>query len=261
MLDSSESALIERARAGDRDAFAQLYDPLERPLRAFLYRMTAAAQDAEDLAQEIALQALETIAHYKGASSFRIWIFGRAAEAALEYLRGQKQWDPDALIRAGRRAAEKASERRKLQKIHKSKLHTTYAIEEHIDFCFTCMGRCLPPHEEAALLLAEVHGFSDAEAAETLGISVQAVRFRVLQARQALVDHFDSRCSLINKDGTCSECAGLHTLLHGDHRRTEQTLFRIDLQQRATPGERAAGLDQRLAIVRAIDPLYAEGTR
>ena len=257
----NEPELIEKARAGDREAFAELYVPVERPLAAFLYRLTAIRSDAEDLAQETALRALETINQCAGTCSFRAWIFRIGVRAALEYLEGRKAWDPDAQIRAGRRAADDAAARRRWQKLHGSALHTTYDIREHIDFCFTCMGRTVPPREQAALLLAEVHGFSAEEAADVLDVSPQALQLQADRARSTLVEHYESRCALINSKGSCLQCAGFHTLLYGDHRSTEQALFQVELQVRPTPQDRAATFDQRLGIVRSIDPLHADGAR
>jgi len=261
MPPEGEAELIERAKHGDREAFAQLYAPLERPLGTFLYRMTAMGQDAEDLTQETALKALETIGELDGASSFRIWIFRIAASSALEYLREQKQWDPDAQLRASGRAGEDSPMRRRLEKLHNSSPHTSFQIREHIDFCFTCMGRTLPPRELASLLLAEVHGFSSEEGAEALGDSGRVFRFRVQQARDTLVDHYETRCALINQQGTCTQCTGLDTLLHGDRRHTEKALFQIGLEPHPDAAERAATFPQRLAIVREIDPLHAEGAK
>lgn len=258
---TSEAELIERARRGDRDAFAELYAPVERPLAAFLYRMVAVRHDAEDLAQETALAALERMGDFPADLSFRIWVFRIAVEHALHYLSDEKDWDADVIVRAGRKAAGNATLRRKLQGAHKSGLHATYLIREHIEFCFTCMGRTLPGHEKAALLLASVHGFPAAETAEVLGIPGPTLEFRLEQARQSLIGHYESRCSLINRDGTCTQCAGLDTLLYDDRRHTEQELFQIELEPRRTAQERAQTFDQRLAIVRAIDPLHAEGAR
>lgn len=256
-----EVELIDRARAGDREAFGQLFTSVERALSAFVYRLIAMRQDAEDLAQETALRALETIDQCPTAISFRAWIFRLAAQAAFEYLDSRKQWDPDAQIRAGQKLGDNAALRRRLQKLHGSSIHTTYDIREHIDFCFVCMGRTLPPQEQAALLLSEVHGFSVEEAAETLGIPPQLIRSRVQQAGQTLVAHYETRCGLINRGGSCHQCAGFDTLLHGDLRHIEQALFHIDLQPQPTAPERAATFDARVAIVRGIDPLRAEGMK
>ncbi len=255
----TEAQLIERAKTGDPDAFAQLYTPMERPLAAFLYRLIAARSDAEDLAQEIAIRALEGIGAFPGASLFRAWLFRLAFEAAVEYLRDRPCWHPDAQIRAGRALGSNRAASRRLQVLHDSRLNTIYDLREHIDFCFTCMGRTVPAHEQAALLLVEVHGLSPEEAGQALGIAAEAVRFRVAQARQVLAGHFESRCSLIHRGGDCSECASLHALLHRDRRKTEQALFEIELAPQATPEARAATLDIRLAIIRSIDPLHAQG--
>ena len=94
-----------------------------------------------------------------------------------------------------------------------------------------------------------------------LETTAAAIRFRVDQARQALNECFSTRCTLINKAGSCAQCAGFHTWLYGDHRETQKALFGIELQQVATPEERAATLDQRLQIVRAADPVLGEGAK
>ncbi len=263
MRATAEADLIARAQSGDRDAFAALYAPLERPLAAFLYRMTAARQDAEDLAQETALRAIEAIGEIdlETAASFRVWIFRLAVDAAIGYLRGRAPWDPDAQIRAGYKAADNAALRKRMKKLHQSGLHTTYDLREHVDFCLTVMGRTLPPQEAAALLVADAHGFTTEEAAQTMSVSPQVFEFRLQQARQTLVEHFDSRCGLINKDGSCNQCAALDALFYGDQRHTQEALFALDLEPQTTAAARAATLVRRLALARSIDPLRAAGAR
>ena len=258
---SHEPELIAKATAGDREAFAQLYEAVERPLASFLYRLIGLRQVAEDLAQETVLRALETIGAFSGVTSFRVWLFRMAVEAGFERLQGETPWSPDLQVRFGQRLAENDALRRRVRKTHGLGVRATYDIAEHIDYCFMCLGRTLPPHESAALLLAQVYGFSHEETGEVLGAPAETIRSRVEQARQTLVEQLESRCSLINTKGSCGLCAGYHTLLYGDQRQTERALFEINLQARFTPQERAATWDQRLAIVRSIDPLHAEGTR
>lgn len=257
----TEAELIGKAKAGDREAFAALYEPVERALAAFLYRLTASRADAEDMAQETAIQALEEVEQFGGASSFRVWIFRMGARTALEYMKARPPWDPDAQLWAGQRLGDLPGERSRLEKLHRSRIHMTYEIREHIDFCFTCMARTLLPHEAAALLLVEVHGFTAEEAGAVLETAAAAIRFRVEQARQALNEAFESRCTLIHKAGSCNHCGGFHTWLYGDHRETQKALFQIELQQLATPQGRAATLNQRLAIVRSLDPLLGQGAK
>ena len=40
-----------------------------------------------------------------------------------------------------------------------------FEVWEHMAFCFSCIGPTLPPEEQAAMLLREVPGFMDCEAA------------------------------------------------------------------------------------------------
>ncbi len=51
------TSTLERARAGDEDAFRELTDPFRRELQVHIYRIVGSAQDAEDLLQETLLGA------------------------------------------------------------------------------------------------------------------------------------------------------------------------------------------------------------
>ena len=69
------SELIGRARAGDRDAFAELVEPHRRELQVHCYRMLGSLQDAEDLLQETLLAAWLGLEGFEGRSSVRTWLY------------------------------------------------------------------------------------------------------------------------------------------------------------------------------------------
>jgi RNA polymerase sigma-70 factor (ECF subfamily) len=73
--DAADRELVERARAGDEDAFATLvrrYSPALMRL-ARMYVATTAA--AEDVVQETWLGVLRGLDRFEGRSSFRTWLF------------------------------------------------------------------------------------------------------------------------------------------------------------------------------------------
>ena len=83
--------LISRARAGDREAFAELVDPHRPELQAHCYRMLGSLQDAEDLVQETLLAAWLGLEGFEGRSSVRTWLYRIATNRCLNQLRSTKR--------------------------------------------------------------------------------------------------------------------------------------------------------------------------
>ena len=50
-----ESALLNAARTGDQEAFAQLIEPYRKQILVHCYRILGSFEDAEDISQEILL--------------------------------------------------------------------------------------------------------------------------------------------------------------------------------------------------------------
>ena len=61
--------LLDRARAGDQDAFAELSDPFRPELQVHCYRIVGSVQDAEDLVQETLLAAWRGLEAFEGRAS------------------------------------------------------------------------------------------------------------------------------------------------------------------------------------------------
>jgi DNA-directed RNA polymerase specialized sigma24 family protein len=78
---------MERARAGDERAFAELTDPYRRELQVHCYRMTGSLTDAEDMLQETMLAAWRGLAGFQQRSSLRSWLYRIATNQCLNALR------------------------------------------------------------------------------------------------------------------------------------------------------------------------------
>lgn len=190
--------LLERARAGDRDAFTELTEKHRGELQAHCYRMLGSLQDAEDALQETLLAAWLGLDGFEGRSSIRTWLYHIATNRCLNLLRssvrrpvaseplpvpapeptrmGDVPWlqpYPDALLE-GLSDPTPGPEAR-------------YESREAISLAFVTALQLLPPNQRAVLLLRDVLGYRAKEAAVLLGLTENAVTSALKRAR-ATVD-------------------------------------------------------------------------
>ena len=241
-----ESRLVERARGGDEDAFTELVEPFRKPLFSYIYRMVTNPHDAEDLTQDVLVRTLEAIRSYRGDARFKTWLFGIATHACMDHLRSRKRWRVEAQL-IGQQETEADPEL--LEEVSRilSRPDFIFEIREHISFCFSCISRALEPEEQAALMLREVLGFSNQEAARMIGISEPVFRHRLSAARLKMTQSYEGLCQLINKTGACWQCRGLREFTPEANQ--GQDLVQIEV----APGSSISPenlFDARLTIVR-----------
>jgi len=251
--------LIRAAQSGDQEAFAELVRPLERPLKSYLYRLSASPDDVGDLYQDTLLKAFEHLSTFRAESSFKTWLFAIASNTATDYLRGKKRWAAEAQDRRRASALSDAVFRPTVQELVTSTPQAQYEIREHIDFCFTCIAKTLPQDQQMALLLRDVYDFSNEEGARVLGKSVPVFKHLVHEARQTMIRLFEGRCALINKQGVCYQCSELSDRLRGTEE-TQRQMDSLKLKPRDSAEARAKTFDLRLRLIKVIDPLNANGT-
>lgn len=88
----SDGALADRARDGDRAAFATLYERHFDALSDFLARMLRDRAEAEDAAQDTLLKAMESIGTLEKGASFKSWLFTIAYRGAISRLRAARHY-------------------------------------------------------------------------------------------------------------------------------------------------------------------------
>lgn len=234
----------------------QLNDAFEncRPqLRAYLLRITASAEDAEDLVQDTYLKAHAGLPAFKGESSLKTWIFSIGSNLSRDHLRAKKRW-PENVTDICREAALGNREfLGEMMQIRMSSPQGQFEIREHIAFCFTCISKSLPLEQQLALLLKEVYEFKVKEIAEIIGSTEAMVKYYLHVGRTKMIDIFDHRCSLINKEGICHQCSELNGIFNPKQKFQEE-LVKIEMARDADKKDKDELFDLRMKIVQAIDP-------
>ena len=91
MTTRDELALIERARAGDQDAFESIVRAYEKLLYNISLRMLGSPEDASDAVQEAFLRAYTSLASYRGEGKLSGWLCRIANNICLDALRRRRE--------------------------------------------------------------------------------------------------------------------------------------------------------------------------
>jgi RNA polymerase sigma-70 factor, ECF subfamily len=86
---AADLELAQRCGRGDPDAFEQLYRAHAGRLYTLIVRMVASAETAEDLLQEVFLNAYRKVSNFRGESSLGTWLYRMAVNHCLDHLRGR----------------------------------------------------------------------------------------------------------------------------------------------------------------------------
>ena len=205
-LSPAESALLERARAGDDRAYRELVDPHRRTLHAHCYRMLGSLEDADDAMQDALLRAWRGLARFEGRSSLRTWLYTIATNACLRIAQRRRgrvlPRDHGPSAATGTPPGAPLAETVWIEPYPEDEMPgasdaaspgARYEERETLELAFVAALQHLPPRQRAVLLLREVLDFSAREAAELLGTSVPAVNSALQRARQTLGERAPQR--------------------------------------------------------------------
>jgi RNA polymerase sigma-70 factor (TIGR02960 family) len=184
--------------------FARLAEPFRRELIAYGYRMLGSVDDAEEVVQDIYLDAWRAYAHFEGRSSLRTWLYRIATRAFVKAIERRKRRplpsdlhaptaDPTAPVLVGDPQLtwlQPAPD--SLLAATTSNPATVVTARETMRLAFVGLLQILPPRQRAVLILRDVLGWSAAEVAALLDLSVAAVNSALQRARSHLPVNTDS---------------------------------------------------------------------
>ncbi len=190
-------AVVAAAREGDEAAFAGLVEAYRPELQAHCYRMLGSLEDAEDLVQETFLRAWRRRKTFEGRSTFRAWLYRIATNACLDAI------DRRPRVAEVQQGAPPLAEVPWLQPYPDQLLEAVPAGEaepeaevvarETIELAFIAAIQLLPPKQRAVLIARDVLGWTAAESAVLLGLSVAAANSALQRARGTMKQHLPRR--------------------------------------------------------------------
>lgn len=89
--DAALAALLDRARAGDEEAFRAIFQRFGKPVLAFIFHFVGDRAHSEELTQETFLRAHRGLAQMPGGVKLSTWLFGIARNVAREAIRNQRR--------------------------------------------------------------------------------------------------------------------------------------------------------------------------
>jgi len=165
-----EQVLLLRCQSGDREAFAQLFERYNSPLKYYLRRLLDPSEMAEDVLQTVWLKVLRGVKGLRRLDTFRAWLYQIARNEAIDQLRRSRRWegfhDPSELADASHSTDDGFRE------FAAARIHDAIV-------------RLSMPHREV-LALRFLGDLSYEEISSVVGCELGTVRSRLYYAKRAL---------------------------------------------------------------------------
>ena len=199
MRDAREELLIERLRAGDQLAVAELASTYGTKIFQLAFRYTKNREDAEEVAQDVLVKVVRKIDAFRGDSALSSWIYRITFNTAMSRLRNARaaraSEAPDESLDAGPNG-ESAAFR---EVADWSSLADEQVMRSQMRRRLMKAVLELPPIYRVPVVLRDIQGLTTEEASAVLNVKDQTLKSRLhrgrLILRQRLAD-FASGLSL-----------------------------------------------------------------
>ena len=184
--ENPDRHLVERARSGDVRAFDSLLLKHKERISRTIYCITKSREDTEDQVQETFLRAHRGISGFQGNSKFGSWLTRIAINQALMCLRKRRiqhvSFD-ESICEEAVTLKHDVVEWRPGPEESLAQQEIIMALRDKV--------RRLPSAIRSALILRDLHEYTTKEVSLALGISLAAVKSRVLRGRRQLRNQLD----------------------------------------------------------------------
>lgn len=173
---------LEKVKNGDNDATTLLYEDAKDIAYNKAYSILNNHHDAEDIAEDSVLRAIEKIDTIKKPSEFPAWIRRVAENKAKDYIKKDKP------TYMGEDFEYTTNDLNSNQKVLPEKMADS---QENIDLYKKLISK-LTDDQRNALVLNRIEGYKTREIAEMLGCSENTIKSRIHQGEKKLVKEAES---------------------------------------------------------------------
>jgi RNA polymerase sigma-70 factor, ECF subfamily len=186
----SETELIDRARSGDQDAFAELVTAHADQVYGALRRFGLNPDEADEVAQEVFVRAWRGLGRFQGRAKLSTWLYRITFNEAQRALSRRRPAGGDVAADVDSEAAVPADEHHGPD---------ARALDREFTEVLDQALAQLPPEWRVAVVLRDLEGLSTSEAAEIAGVRQAAFKSRLhrgrIQLRELLAPYLDESTS------------------------------------------------------------------
>jgi len=176
---NDELTWVIQAQQGSDEAFTMLVEEHQTHVYNLCYRMLGEPEAAEDAAQESFLRAYQNLQRYDRNRPFATWLLSIAAHYCIDRLRRRKlsmfSLDEENDDGVTFEIADPASPNPEAESVKREERDRLHILLKDLDAT-----------DRAAIILRYWNDYSEIEIAESLSLTVSAVKSRLHRARRAL---------------------------------------------------------------------------
>ena len=181
-ITQDQTDVIERLKSGDQQALETIFDLYSVKLYNVALRILGEPADTEEVIQDVFWTVYRKAKSFQGNSQFSTWLYRLTVNAALGKIRRRK-------------SSKEVDYEEYMPKFQADGHHVVRPVvdwSDNLDEQYSkhelkeLLGKALDelkPLDKSVVVLSDLEGLSDREIADTLGLSVSAVKTRLHRAR------------------------------------------------------------------------------
>jgi RNA polymerase sigma-70 factor (ECF subfamily) len=181
-----EQEVIERARAGDAQAFNQMVLAYRKRILGTISRLIGRPEDVEDVAQEVFVRLYYSLDQLRTAEVFEPWLYRLTVNASYDYLRRIRRRGESRMADLSEQqvmmADSAAGGKQETEERQKTE------VREFVDALFQHVSE----DDRLLLTLKEVEGLSLKELEQIYRVNENALKVRLFRARQRVLKAYNA---------------------------------------------------------------------